>query len=239
MSTLLAVKAVDKLEAAIGSKRLGEVFLELGYLTETKLNRALEYQEHKGGRVGWILATLGYITRLELYEGLAKHLRLPFVTDTSYIRKKIDRRLATMLTHEEMVKYQVVPFLLNDNTLSVLTTDPNGQHTIGLLRHRFGVNKINQIVITDLDLMKVSEELYRDSILDMSINGLLYRNPEESAYKVISRPQLIFSVVLLCGLAIWLYLSADTLIIFILYLIQFFFAIPIFFKLALVIWGKI
>jgi hypothetical protein len=239
MPTLPTVKAVDKLEAAIGSKKLGEVFLELGYLTETELSRALEYQENKGGRLGWILAALGYITRLELYEGLARHLRLPFEADTSFIRKKIDRKLAAMLTHEEMVKYQIVPFLLDGDTLIVLTSDPGGRHSVELLHRRFGVNRISQVVITDLDVMKVSEELYRDSILDMSINGLLYRNPEESAYKVITRPQVIFVAVLICGLAIWFYLSAETFIISVLYLSQLFFTIPILFKLALVIWGKI
>ncbi|MFA5308908.1 MAG: glycosyltransferase [Dehalococcoidales bacterium] len=239
MSTLLPLKAVDKLEVAIGSKRLGKVFLELGYLTETKLNRALEYQVQKGGRLGWILAALGYITRLELYEGLAKHFDMEFETDTSYIMKNIDRKLATMLTHEQMMKYQVVPFYVEEDTLFVLTADPDGQPALELLARRFGAKWINEIVITDLDLMKVSEELYRDSLLNMSINGLLYRNPEESAYRVITRPQVILAAFLLCGLAIWLYLSAETFVISVLYLIQLLFAVPIFFKVTLVIWGKI
>jgi cellulose synthase/poly-beta-1,6-N-acetylglucosamine synthase-like glycosyltransferase len=229
--------AIDELKVTIGSRRIGELFLELGYITETQLAHALEYQKHKGGRLGWILATLGYITRLEFYEGLAKHFGLPFETDTSHMIKNIDRTLATMLTHEEIVKYQAIPFCLSDNTLCVLTADPNSQRALGLLCRRFGVNRISQIVITDLDLMKVSEELYRDSILDMSINGLLYRNPEESAHKVISRPQLIFSVLLLCGLAIWLYLSAHTFLVFALFLIQAFYAVPVLFKYVLTIWG--
>lgn len=231
------VTAIDELKVTIGSRRIGELFLELGYITETQLARALEYQKHNGGRLGWILATLGYITRLEFYEGLAKHFGLPFETDTPHMIKNIDRTLATMLTHEEIVKYQAIPFRLSDNTLYVLTADPDSQRALGLLCRRFGVNRISQIVITDLDLMKVSEELYRDSILDMSINGLLYRNPEESAHKVISRPQLIFFVLLLCGLAIWLCFSAHTFLVFALFLIQIFYAVPVLFKYVLTIWG--
>jgi cellulose synthase/poly-beta-1,6-N-acetylglucosamine synthase-like glycosyltransferase len=237
MSTLLAVKALDKLEVASSSRRIGQLFLELGYITQTQLDHALEYQRQKGGRLGWILATLGYVTRLELYEGLAKHFGLLFETDTLYLRQNIDRTLATMFTHEEIVKYQAVPFRLSDNTLLVLTADPDNQHTLGLLRRRFGINQISQVVITDLDLMKISEELYRDSILDMSINGLLYRNPEESAHKIISRPQLIFSMLFLCGLAIWLWLNPHTFLIFALFLIQIFYAVPVLFKLVVGIWG--
>jgi cellulose synthase/poly-beta-1,6-N-acetylglucosamine synthase-like glycosyltransferase len=237
MTLLLETRAVDELEAAIGSKRLGEVFLELGYITETQLDRALEYKEHKGGRLGWILAALGYITRLELYEGLARHFRLPFETNTSHMRNRIDRTLATMLTHEEIMEYQAVPFQLRDNTLLVLTADPNNQHAMDFIYRRFGVKRISQTVITDLDLMKLSEELYRDSILDESINGLLYRSPAESAHKVVSRPQLIFLVVLLCGLATWLYLNPHTFLIFVLLLVQIFYTISILFKSALSFWG--
>lgn len=238
MNLLLEPKAVDKLEVAVGSKRIGEVFLELGYITEPQLDRALEYQRHKGGRLGWILATLGYMTRLELYEGLARHFGLPFETDTSYMRDKIDRALVTMLTHEEVVEYQAVPFQLEDNTLFVLTADPNGQHAMDFLYRRFGVNHISQIVITDLDLMKVSEGLYRDSILDDSVNGLLYRNPAESAHKVISRPQLIFLVALLGSLATWLYFNPYNFLIFALFLVQILYAVSILFKSALCLWGR-
>jgi cellulose synthase/poly-beta-1,6-N-acetylglucosamine synthase-like glycosyltransferase len=237
MNLPLNVKAIDELEVAIGSKRVGEVFLELGYITETQLNRTLEYQEHRGGRLGWILATLGYITRLELYEGLAIHFGLPFETDTSYIRDNIDRAVATMLTHQEIMEYQAVPFKLEGNTLFVLTADPNSQHAMNFLYRRFGTDQISQIVITDLDLMNVSEELYRDSILDASIHGLLYRNPAESAHKVITGPQLIFCVVLLCGLATWLYLSTHTFVIFAVFLIQILYAVPVLFKAVVSLWG--
>lgn len=187
---VLAVRAIDVSEVVRGSKRkrIGETLLELGYITETQLNRALEYQRDKGGRLGWIIVTLGYVTGLELYEGLAKHFGLPFTTDTLYIRKSIDRKLAAMITHKEMVQYQVVPFSLRDGILYVLTANPDSQHELEFLKDRFGVNQVSQIVVTDLDLTKISEELYRDRISDISIHGLFYRNPGESAHKVLSKP---------------------------------------------------
>ncbi len=234
-----SVKTVDQLETAIGSGLLGELFLDLGYLTQTQLDRALEYQQYKGGRLGWILATLGYITRLELYEVLAKHFSLPFEKDIVYIKQNIDKKLAMMLTHEEIVKHQVIPFILGaDDTLYVLTADPNSETAIDFLSQRFGTSKIEQIVITDLDLMKVSEELYRESILDMSLHGLLYRNPEESAYKVITHSQWIFFACLISCLAVWAFFKVDSLVIALLYVVQLFFAVPILFKFMVCIWSK-
>ena len=138
-----------------------------------------------------------------------------------------------------MVKYQVIPFVLMGKTLTVLASNPNNRPAMVFLRKRYDVVYIKQIVITDLDQMKISQELYRDNILDISINGLLYTNPHHSAYKIITLPQIIFLVSLLGGLGAWLYFSTATFIVSMLYAVQFFFAIPIFFKITLVIYGKV
>jgi cellulose synthase/poly-beta-1,6-N-acetylglucosamine synthase-like glycosyltransferase len=236
------LRTLDTLKTTIGPSQLGELLLELGYITQTQLNRALEYQEQKGGSLGWILATLGYINRLELYEGLAMHFGMPLEKDTAYILKNIDKKLTAILTHEEIVKYQIFPYFIGeDDTFYVLTADPNNDSALELIRHRFGVNRIKQVIITDLDLMRVSEQLNRESILDKSVHGLLYRNPNESAYKIITRPQWVFLACLLSCLAIWAYFKVDTLIITLLYIVQLFFVIPVLFKFVVSIysWMKI
>ncbi|MDD5338143.1 MAG: glycosyltransferase [Dehalococcoidales bacterium] len=223
---------LNTLKTIVGPSHLGEILIELGYISQTQLDGALDYQKQNGGNLGWILATLGYINRLELYEGLAMHFKLPFVKDNSYILKNIDKKLTVMLTHEEIVKYQVIPyFVVQDNTLYILTANPGDKSGLELIRQRFGTEYIKQIIITDLDLMKISEELNRVSIIDKSINGLLYRNPDESAYKVITRPQWIFLACLLSGLVTWAFFKADTLIVAMIFVVQFFFIAPVFFKL--------
>jgi hypothetical protein len=234
-----SVRTVDRLEIAIGSGLLGQWFLQHGYLTQTQLDRALEYQKIKGGRLGWILATLGYVTRLELYEVLAEYFNLDFEKDVPYLHQKIDKRLAMMLTHEEITKYQVILYQLGeDNVLSVLTADPNSQPTLDFLQSRFNAIKIKQIVITDLDLMKLSEELFRESITDKSINGLFYRNPAESAHKVVTRLQVFFFISLAACLSVWGFFRVDTLVVTLLFLVQFFFVIPLLFKLGVSLWGR-
>jgi glycosyltransferase XagB len=234
-----SIRTVDRLETVIGQTLLGEWFLQHGYLTQTQLDRALEYQKLKGGRLGWIIASLGYVTRLELYEVLSKYYGLTFIKDVAYLLQHIDRPMAMMMTHEEITKYQVIPLRLGkDDVLFVLTADPNAQPALEFLCQRFGAGKIEQIVITDLDLMKISEELFRQSIIDKSINGLLYRNPEESAHRVVTRSQWFFLAGLVTCLAVWAFFRADTLIITLFYLVQLFFVIPLFFKLVTSLWSK-
>jgi len=239
MAKTFTSPAIDRLEVAIGSKKLGELFIELGYLTRAKLDRALVYQQQKGGRLGWILASLGYISRLELYEGLAKHLSLPFETDTDAIRRKIDKKLARRLPHAEMMQHQAVPFSIKGKIMTILTAEPDSVFYTGFFQERFGVKKVNQIVVTDLDIMKISGELHRKSILDTSIRGLQHRNPEESANTVFTNEQIAFMSGFLCTLGLWLYIDPKSVILAMLFAVQFFFTIPILFKLVLVICGKL
>ena len=43
--------------------RIGDVLQELGYIDETQINQAIEYQkENKGVRLGGALIALGFIT---------------------------------------------------------------------------------------------------------------------------------------------------------------------------------
>ncbi len=238
MAKVFPAQAIDRLEVTIGSKKLGEIFLELGYITRTKLDRALEYQRKKGGQLGWILAALGYISRLQLYEGLAKHLSLPFETNMEHVLQRIDRKLAATLTYEEVVKYQAVPFFIDNKTLYILTAKPNSPATIEFFKQKFHKNKASMTVVTDLDIMKLSGELYRDRILDTSINGLPHRDPEETARIVFTGEQTAFAAGFLCMLGVLLYFETESAILAMMFAVQFFFAVPILFKLALVLWGR-
>ena len=239
MAKAFTPHALDRLEVAIGSKKLGEIFLDLGYLSRANLVRALDYQKENGGRLGWILASQGYISRLQLYEGLAKHLSLPVVTDMARVCRKTNKTLALMLTREEMARYQAIPYLIEGKYLTVLTAEPGNTDTLEFLHKKFPNKALRQVVVTDLDIMKLSEELYRENLLNTSIHGLLNRNPEESAYRVFSNEQIAFAAGFIGTLGIWLYIDPKNVILAVLFAVQFFFAVPILFKLALVIYGKI
>jgi glycosyltransferase XagB len=239
MAKVFSTQAIDRLETNIGAKKLGQLFLDMGYLTPARLESALEYQQKNGGRLGWILASLGYITRLEMYHGLAKHLSLPFETDTNYLLHKIDRRLAARLTHEEMVRCQVVPFYISGKTLSILTSEPDNPETLLLIRQKFPAKQITQVLVTDLDIMRLSSDLYRRTILNSSINGLANRKPEETAFTVFSRPQIAFTAGFLGMLALLLFRETEAAVLTLMFAVQFFFAVPLLYKLGLAVWGRI
>ena len=61
--------------------RLGDLLIELGYITPDQLTAALAYQkEHREKRVGQILIELGFITETHVLEALAARLGLEIVS---------------------------------------------------------------------------------------------------------------------------------------------------------------
>ena len=54
------------MDPAASKRRLGDIFVERGLITEEQLHEALAEQKEKGGKLGEILVELGYTTRIEL-----------------------------------------------------------------------------------------------------------------------------------------------------------------------------
>jgi chromosome segregation ATPase len=74
-----------------GRRRIGEIFVELGFISGTQLEAALEVQRAKGGRIGEILVAQGSLSRLDLASALAEHWepqRFP-LTETRLRRSRV------------------------------------------------------------------------------------------------------------------------------------------------------
>ena len=219
------------------SKKIGDILLDLGYITLPQLHEALEYQKNTKGRIGWILVALGFINRIQLYECLALHYGLEFRKDTGNMESEIDKPLLSDIKHEEVIEYQTLPYRKEKDSIIVLTAYPNNDASLSFFKNRFKVTEICQVVITDLDLTKITEALYRDAILDKSIYGLFYRKPEESAYSVFSKKQVIFSGVISLLILYWLYFGVISFLIFFNFIVQAFYTISVLFKLIVSLAG--
>lgn len=218
-------------------KKIGEILIDHGFITKAQLDEALEYQNVSKGRIGWILAALGFINRMQLYEVLAVHFGLEFRNDTDLLIKEMDMALIPDIKREEVMEYQVLPFKREKDTIVALTAYPDSANTLVFLKERFKVSSVRQILITDLDLTNIAEKIYRDAILDKAIYGLFYRKPEESAYSVFSKTQVIILGILFFIALIWAYFSVLSLFIFFNLFIQVFYTIAIVFKFVISLAG--
>ena len=222
---------------AAAPKRIGEILIDHGYITPAQLQEALEHQKVNKGRIGWILVTLGFLNRLQLFQTLAAHFGLEFRKDAQSMETELDKALLSRIRHEEVMEHQALPYRREMDCLTILTAYPNSGATCSFMKERYEVRDLRQVVITDLDLMKLTEKLYRDAILDKSIYGLFFRKPEESAYSVFSGKQ-VFSFGILAVLVLtWVYFGVLSLLIFLNFLVQGFYTVSILFKLIISLSG--
>ncbi len=219
------------------NKRIGELLIERGHITEAQLKEALEYQRTKGGRVGWILVSLGRINRLQLFETVACQHGIEFRTDRENLVKQADRSLLLKIEFHEAIEQQSLPFMMEGSCLTLLTAYAGDEQIHDFFKSRFSAASIKEILITDLDLMKMTEEIYRDVILEKSIFDLYKKNPEGSAYSVFTEPQLAVLAAGILIILLWAYHNVLSLLIFSNLMAQIFYSIAIGFKLLLSLAG--
>ena len=97
------------LSEGIEVKRIGDLLIEKGLINPQQLEEALEYQKKYGGRLGWILASLGYIKRLDFYKTLAEHYKLEFIEDRDRIVSLIDPNLIKNFDPQELSTHELIP----------------------------------------------------------------------------------------------------------------------------------
>ena len=102
-------------------KRLGEILIDNGALTEEKLNAALEAQKKTGERFGEVLLSQGFITTQQLVAALAEELGIEFI-DLAAIN--LNPGLSKYLPKAVAQQYNMVPVRLDSNMLYVAMEDP-------------------------------------------------------------------------------------------------------------------
>jgi len=147
------------------AKKIGELLVQEGLLSEEQLARALEEQHQSGERIGAALIKLGLIGEDTLVEFIARQFQVPQV-DISKLN--IHKEIVGLIPIEIAQKYQAVPFGQMGNTLHVAMADPGNLFIIDDMR--FLTRKNIQVhVASDNIIKKVISLLYAggDSLDDV------------------------------------------------------------------------
>ena len=102
-------------------RRIGDLFVEHGMITDQQLAEALDVQRRTGGRLGEILIELEMITSVDAAEILAERLGMPFVNlDVT----PVDEIVAQRIPEEIARRYHAIPIEEQDGVLRVALADP-------------------------------------------------------------------------------------------------------------------
>lgn len=102
-------------------KRLGDLLVSVGLVTEEQIQEALTLQKTTKKRLGDQLIASGYITQKQLIEALQMQLGIEFIDLSDY---EIPAELARVIPKNIARKYQVVPIRLSGDTLFLAMSDP-------------------------------------------------------------------------------------------------------------------
>jgi len=232
------MEAVYMHNCGFSSERIGELFVKKGLITPEQLAEALEYQKKYGGRLGWILVSLGYISRLDFFRTLAEHFGLPFEADKEKLLSLVEKSFVTRFDPHDLVKYEVFPAKRDDDGILLLTSYPCSRKFFSFLKKHFpDEKKIKVIVITDLDLMNLLHTFFGNRIVDWAVNGLFYLSPEDSAKRVFTGRQILLLYLGVAALTFSLFTVPVPTLIVLNLLVQFFFFSVNLFKFAVSVAG--
>ncbi len=102
-------------------KRLGELLVESGLITEEQLKLALKIQKKDNIKLGKVLIQLDLASEQDIAQTVAYQLKIPFV---NLNEEKIEKEAVAKVSVDIVRKYLVMPFRLKDKELWVAMSDP-------------------------------------------------------------------------------------------------------------------
>ena len=103
------------------NKRLGEMLVDSGVLTEEQVNKAVELQKGSGKRLGLVLLENNFINETQLIEVLRLQLGIDFV---DLNKTRIDPMMASVVSKNVAAQYRVVPFKKENGMVYLAMEDP-------------------------------------------------------------------------------------------------------------------
>jgi len=125
-------------------------------ITPEQLEKALALQRTSGGRLGSILAKLGYVSEEEIASFLSRQYKVPSV-DLGTI--KIDPTIVKLIPAEIANKHLIIPLSRNGSVLTVALANPADIFTLDEIRFMTGYN-IKPVVAPESSIRNALNRYY-------------------------------------------------------------------------------
>jgi len=163
----------------MAQRRLGQILVDLGYLTEDQLWDVLEEQKQTQGEIiGQVAIRMGFVNEAQVTEALAEQWGMPVVNlaETTIPAKALELVPQTMAD-----VYKIVPISLKDNVLTVAMADPQNLGALDDLRSMLGVEVRGAVSnAKDVDAAIARQYAGREESIEDIITKLEEDAPENS-----------------------------------------------------------
>ena len=150
-----------------GRRKLGQVLIDLGFLTEEQLWEVLEEAKSGGSSVGQTALNRGLVDENQLFQALAEQHGMKIV-DMEDVKPTPE---ALQLVPETMATvYKCLPLTVKDKILTVILSDPSNPAALDDLRNFLGVKDVKALCAPPKIVEESIARFYagkEESILDL------------------------------------------------------------------------
>ncbi|HOY67171.1 MAG TPA: ATPase, T2SS/T4P/T4SS family [Candidatus Ozemobacteraceae bacterium] len=155
-------------------KKIGEMLIEAGHITDKELNIALAEQKKRGKRLGQVLIELGYLTDAKLLPVLGKQLKVPFV-DLSKVDVKPE--VLKMVPEKIARKHMLVPISFDGKSLMIGMADPLDVFIIDEIQFQNNCEVVRAIC-SEVQINETLDKLYVAGAMADALSQITADGPE-------------------------------------------------------------
>lgn len=158
---VLGYRPTEDDSVALQRRRLGEILIEAGVLSEQQLSRALAIQKEDGRRLGAILLAYGIVAEPQLVQALSRQLSVPWV---SLWHVDVPEDLLDLVPLELAREYCAVPVYVRSDreqgvSLYVAMDDPTNEDAIARISAAAGMS-VRAMVAGPSDIASAIRDFY-------------------------------------------------------------------------------
>jgi type IV pilus assembly protein PilB len=176
-------------------KRLGDILIVEGVITQDQLEEAVTRQAKEGGKLGEILIKLNYVTEEQIVMALSKQLVIPYVSLASgKLTPAPDQNLDNLIPYDFAIRNLLLPLSRSLNSLTVVMFNPLDLILLDNLK-RLTTCEINPVISTKTDILKAIDTFYgKDKMFRDAIESTTIGEAADEGLKEISSEETDLSL---------------------------------------------
>lgn len=140
----------------MANKKLGDLLVDYGVITDEQLKGALKKQKYRGKRLGEILVSEKIVTEDEIVDILQMQTGIPKAYFDEYF---VDKKAVLTIPEGLAQKYNLIPISFNGDKLNVAMSDPMNMFALDDVRIASG-HEIVPMIATSTQIQRAIETYY-------------------------------------------------------------------------------
>ena len=150
-----------------GSRKIGQIMVDLGFLDESQLWDILEEARTNGVRVGQVAVSRGLVTEEQLLQAIAEqhHLRV-----VNFEEEKPTPQAVAMVQQAMAEVYKILPLKYENAKLTVVMADPSNLQALDDLRNFLGIQDVEAVLALPRQIEEAIKTAYagtQENIADL------------------------------------------------------------------------